>query len=68
MTPGAFTPRDTYSAATVAWFYDRGYWTSETLPDVLDRRAAADPDHLLIIDGETLLTNAQVQADRKSVV
>lgn len=63
MTTGAFTPRDTYSAATVAWFYDRGYWTSETLPDVLDRRADADPDHPLIIDGETLLTNAQVRAE-----
>jgi acyl-CoA synthetase len=50
----------TYPAETIAWFYDRGYWTSETLPDVLDRRAAAGPDRPLIIDGPTVLTNAQV--------
>ncbi len=62
MTSGLFTPRGTYFAATVAWFYDRGYWTSETLPDVLDRRAAADPDRPLIIDGETVLPNGQVRA------
>ena len=62
MTSGMFTPRGTYSAATVAWFYERGYWTSETLPDVLDRRAAADPDRPLIIDGETIWPNERVRA------
>jgi len=62
MTVPTLTPRGTYSAATIAWFYERGYWTSETLPDVLDRRAAAGPDRPLIIDGATVLTNAQVRA------
>ena len=62
MTAGMFTPLGTYSAETVAWFYDRGFWTSETLPDILDRRGAADPDHPLIIDDETVLTNVQVRA------
>src|SRR5262245_15912775 len=62
MTAPALTPRGTYSAETVAWFYERGYWTSQTLPDVLDRRAATDPDHPLIIDGPVVLTTAQVRA------
>jgi acyl-CoA synthetase (AMP-forming)/AMP-acid ligase II len=61
MTPSALTPRGTYPAETIARFYERGYWTNETLPDVLDRRAAADPDRPLIIDGPTVLTNAQVR-------
>jgi cyclohexanecarboxylate-CoA ligase/acyl-CoA synthetase len=55
------TAAGTYPAETIAWFYQRGYWTSETLPDVLDRRAAAGPDRPLIIDGRTVLTNAQVR-------
>jgi acyl-CoA synthetase (AMP-forming)/AMP-acid ligase II len=55
------TAAGTYPAETIAWFYQRGYWTSETLPDVLDRRAAAGPDRPLIIDGPTVLTNAQVR-------
>ena len=61
MTFSTLTPRDAYTAETIAWFYERGYWTSETLPDVLDRRAAAGPDRPLIIDGPTVLTNAQVR-------
>jgi acyl-CoA synthetase (AMP-forming)/AMP-acid ligase II len=55
------TPRDAHSAATIAMFYSRGYWTSETLPDILDRRAAADPDHALVIDGPAVLSNAQAR-------
>jgi acyl-CoA synthetase (AMP-forming)/AMP-acid ligase II len=62
VTASALTPRGTYPAETIAWFYERGYWTSETLPDVLDRRAATDPDRPLIIDGPTVLTNAEVRA------
>ena len=61
MTAPTLTSRGTYPAETIAWFYERGYWTSETLPDVLDRRAAAGPDRPLIIDGPTVLTNAQVR-------
>jgi cyclohexanecarboxylate-CoA ligase/acyl-CoA synthetase len=61
MTAPTLTPRGTYPAKTIAWFYERGYWTSETLPDVLDRRAAAGPDRPLIIDDPTVLTNAQVR-------
>jgi acyl-CoA synthetase (AMP-forming)/AMP-acid ligase II len=62
MTSGTLTPRGTYSAATVAWFYERGYWTSETLPDVLDRRAVTAPNRPLIIDGETMMPNEWVRA------
>jgi acyl-CoA synthetase (AMP-forming)/AMP-acid ligase II len=61
MTAAPLTARGTYPAETIAWFYERGYWTSETLPDVLDARAAAGPDRPLIIDGPTVLTNAQVR-------
>jgi len=61
MTALAPTPRDVYPAETIAWFYERGYWTSETLPDVLDRRAADGPDRPLIIDDPAVLTNAQVR-------
>jgi cyclohexanecarboxylate-CoA ligase/acyl-CoA synthetase len=62
VTTRALTPRGRYPAETIARFYERGYWTSETLPDVLDRRATADPDGPLIIDGPTVATNAQVRA------
>jgi cyclohexanecarboxylate-CoA ligase/acyl-CoA synthetase len=62
VTAPALTPRGTYPAETIAGFYERGYWTSETLPDVLDRRAATDPDGPLIIDGPAVVTNAQVRA------
>jgi len=61
MTAPALTPRGTYPAETIAWFYERGFWTSETLPDVLDRRAESAPDRPLILDGPTVLTNAQVR-------
>jgi acyl-CoA synthetase len=62
MTGDMLTPKDAYAAETIAEFYARGYWTSETLPDILDRRAAIDPDHQLIIDGDVVLTSAQVRA------
>jgi acyl-CoA synthetase (AMP-forming)/AMP-acid ligase II len=61
MTVAQPTARSTYPGETIAWFYERGYWTSETLPDVLDRRAATSPDRPLIIDGPTVLSNAQVR-------
>jgi cyclohexanecarboxylate-CoA ligase/acyl-CoA synthetase len=61
VTAAPLTACGTYPAETIAWFYERGYWTSETLPDVLDRRAATSPDRPLIIDGPIVLTNAQVR-------
>jgi acyl-CoA synthetase (AMP-forming)/AMP-acid ligase II len=61
MTAIGPVPDEVYPAETIASFYDRGYWGSETLPDVLDRRAATDPNLPLIIDDPVVLTNAQVR-------
>jgi acyl-CoA synthetase (AMP-forming)/AMP-acid ligase II len=55
-------PRDVYDDATIAEFYARGYWTAETLPDVLDRRAAEAPDHPLVIEDTKTFTAAQTRA------
>ena len=62
MTAPGLTAAGTYPADTIAWFYERGYWTSQTLPDVLDQRAASGPDRPFIIDGEAVLTYAEVRA------
>jgi acyl-CoA synthetase (AMP-forming)/AMP-acid ligase II len=55
-------PRDAYTAQAIAAFYAKGYWTDETMADVIDRRAAADPDHPLIFDGDVVVSNVQARA------
>jgi acyl-CoA synthetase (AMP-forming)/AMP-acid ligase II len=56
------TPRDVYDAATIARFYARGYWTDETLADVLDRRAEQHPSRSLAIENDVVLSNADARA------
>jgi cyclohexanecarboxylate-CoA ligase len=55
------TVRDRYSDDDVARFYDAGYWTTETLVDVLDARAGRRPDGLFASDATTSLTFAQLR-------
>ena len=45
-------------AAAQAW-RDAGHWRDETLADVARAAVAADPDHVLLIEGERRVTRAE---------
>ncbi|MDP7548392.1 MAG: AMP-binding protein [Alphaproteobacteria bacterium] len=45
-----------YSAKEIRSFYDAGYWSSQTLLDVVDAWAAARPDEIFLTDSTTSLT------------
>ncbi len=45
----------------------KGYWQDRTIPQVIDALADAAPDRLAIVDGETRMTLAQLQAGSRNL-
>ncbi|MGH9271602.1 MAG: AMP-binding protein, partial [Ilumatobacteraceae bacterium] len=55
------TVNDRYTDDEVKRFYEEGFWTSETLTELLDSRAAERPDTEFVSDATTSLTFAQLR-------
>jgi cyclohexanecarboxylate-CoA ligase/acyl-CoA synthetase len=54
-------PEDVYDAATVARFRSSRYWRDETLSSYIDRWAAERPGKVIVTDGYSALTAAQLR-------
>nr|MBC8239915.1 AMP-binding protein [Alphaproteobacteria bacterium] len=52
---------DRYGADEIRSFYDAGYWTRETLLDLVDHWADERPDDVFVTDGTTALTFGQLR-------
>jgi acyl-CoA synthetase (AMP-forming)/AMP-acid ligase II len=57
------TPRsqDVYSESTIAGFRSSGHWRDEVLAHYVDRWAEEDPDRVVLTDGYSSLTTAQLR-------
>ncbi len=53
-------PQDVYSDATVAGFRASGYWHDEVLADCVERWAQHAPDRVVLTDGYSALTTAEL--------
>ncbi|MAG95364.1 MAG: AMP-binding protein [Alphaproteobacteria bacterium] len=52
---------DRYSAGEIASFYEAGYWTSQTLIDLVDDWARKQPNNTFVSDGSSALTFAELR-------
>ena len=62
ITDAALRPEDVYDPATIARFRSAGFWRDEVLSASVDRLAATQPDRVIVTDGYTALTAAQLRA------
>jgi cyclohexanecarboxylate-CoA ligase/acyl-CoA synthetase len=62
ITDAALRPEDVYDPATIARFRSAGFWRDEVLSASVDRLAAIQPDRVIVTDGYTALTAAQLRA------
>jgi cyclohexanecarboxylate-CoA ligase/acyl-CoA synthetase len=62
ITDAALRPEDVYDPATTARFRSAGFWRDEVLNASVDRLAATQPDRVIVTDGYTALTAAQLRA------
>ena len=62
ITDAALRPEDVYDPATIARFRSAGFWRDEVLSASVDRLAATQPDRVIVTDGYTVLTAAQLRA------
>ena len=51
---------DRYGADKIKSFYEGGYWTNQTLLDLVDHWAGERPDDIFVTDGTSALTFAQL--------
>ena len=52
---------DRYGADKIKSFYEAGYWTNQTLLDLVDHWAGERPDDTFVTDGTSALTFAQLR-------
>ncbi|HMN72554.1 MAG TPA: AMP-binding protein [Rhodoblastus sp.] len=48
-------------------YREKGYWQDRTIPQVIDARAAAAPDRIVIVDGETRMTLQALKAGSENL-
>jgi len=54
-------PEDVYDGRIIAGFRSAGYWRDETLSASVDRWAQQQPDRVIVTDGYTSMTAAQLR-------
>ncbi|MDA1097919.1 MAG: AMP-binding protein [Proteobacteria bacterium] len=52
---------DCYTTEEIRSFYEAGYWTGQTLIDVVDHWASKRPDDVFVTDGSAALTFAELR-------